>query len=82
MIRKIIPEPVAVVTPVFDLTSCRFQVHSVLWVPDSGCLYTLSTCGLNKWEVGDTTEVQVLSWNACPSLSDSIADAIWVRDII
>lgn len=52
-------------------------VHSVLWVPDSGCLYTLSTCGLNKWEVGDTTEVQVLSWNACPSLSDSIADAIW-----
>ncbi|XP_060755074.1 nuclear pore complex protein Nup133 [Neoarius graeffei] len=52
-------------------------VHSVLWVPDSGCLYALSTCGLNKWEVGDTTEVQVLSWNACPSLSDSIADAIW-----
>lgn len=56
-----------------------FQVHSVLWVPSSGCLYTLSTCGLNKWEVGNTTEVQVLSWNACPNLFDSIADAIWVR---
>ncbi|KAI5089830.1 nuclear pore complex protein Nup133, partial [Silurus meridionalis] len=53
------------------------SVYSVLWARDSGCLYTLSTCGLNKWEVGDTTEVQVLSWNACPSLSDSIADAIW-----
>ncbi|XP_027034885.2 nuclear pore complex protein Nup133 [Tachysurus fulvidraco] len=52
-------------------------VHSVLWVPDLGCLYTLSTCGLNKWEVGDMTEVQVLSWNACPSLYDSIADSIW-----
>ncbi|KAK3530270.1 hypothetical protein QTP86_022422 [Hemibagrus guttatus] len=52
-------------------------VHSVLWVPDTSCLYTLSTCGLNKWEVGDTSEVQVLSWNACLSLYDSIADAIW-----
>uniref|UniRef100_A0A3B4DZX2 Nuclear pore complex protein Nup133 n=1 Tax=Pygocentrus nattereri TaxID=42514 RepID=A0A3B4DZX2_PYGNA len=52
-------------------------VHSVLWVKDSGCLYTLSTCGLSKWEVGDSVEVQVLSWNACPSLADSIADAIW-----
>lgn len=54
----------------------------MLWVPDSGCLYTLSTCGLNKWEVGDTMEVQVLSWNACQSLFDNIADAIWVRDVI
>ncbi|KAL7845456.1 hypothetical protein AOLI_G00236480 [Acnodon oligacanthus] len=52
-------------------------VHSVLWVKDSCCLYTLSTCGLSKWEVGDSAEVQVLSWNACPSLADSIADAIW-----
>ncbi|KAM9454415.1 nuclear pore complex protein Nup133 [Clarias gariepinus] len=52
-------------------------VHSVLWTPHSGCLYTLTSCGLNKWEVGDTMEVQVLSWNACPVLSDSIADAIW-----
>ncbi|XP_072513752.1 nuclear pore complex protein Nup133 [Salminus brasiliensis] len=52
-------------------------VHSVLWVGDSGCLYTLSTCGLNKWDVRDNMEVQVLSWNACPSISDSIADAIW-----
>ncbi|XP_036413651.1 nuclear pore complex protein Nup133 [Colossoma macropomum] len=52
-------------------------VHSVLWVRDSGCLYTLSTCGLSKWEVGDSAEVQVLSWNACPSLADSVADAIW-----
>ncbi|KAI4880083.1 hypothetical protein NFI96_025378 [Prochilodus magdalenae] len=53
------------------------SVHSVLWVRESGCLYTLSTCGLSKWEVGDSAEVQVLSWNACPSLVDSIADAIW-----
>ncbi|XP_066515739.1 nuclear pore complex protein Nup133 [Hoplias malabaricus] len=53
------------------------SVHSVLWVADLCCLYTLTSCGLNKWEVGDSTEVQVLSWNACPSLTDSIADAIW-----
>lgn len=57
-------------------------MHGVLWAPHSGCLYTLTTCGLNKWEVGDATEVQVVSWNACPSLFDSIADAIWVRDVI
>lgn len=81
MTGSVIPEPVAIV--IVQLADIGlFQVHSVLWVPDSGCLYTLSTCGLNKWEVGDTTEVQVLSWNACPSLFDNIADAIWVRDVI
>uniref|UniRef100_A0A8B9HMN1 Nucleoporin 133 n=1 Tax=Astyanax mexicanus TaxID=7994 RepID=A0A8B9HMN1_ASTMX len=53
------------------------SVHSVLWVGGTGYLYTLSTCGLNKWEVTDNMEVQVLSWNACPSITDSIADAIW-----
>ncbi|XP_062865729.1 nuclear pore complex protein Nup133 isoform X2 [Trichomycterus rosablanca] len=52
-------------------------VHGVLYAPHSGALYTLGTCGLNKWEVGDATEVQVLSWNACPVLADSISDAIW-----
>uniref|UniRef100_A0A8B9HKR4 Nucleoporin 133 n=1 Tax=Astyanax mexicanus TaxID=7994 RepID=A0A8B9HKR4_ASTMX len=55
------------------------SVHSVLWVGGTGYLYTLSTCGLNKWEVTDNMEVQVLSWNACPSITDSIADAIWVK---
>ncbi|XP_076851304.1 nuclear pore complex protein Nup133 [Brachyhypopomus gauderio] len=54
------------------------SVYSVLWVPHPGHLYTLSTCGLWKWEVMDNTEVQVLNWsNACPVLADSIADAIW-----
>lgn len=58
---------------------CVFQVHSVLYAQHSGALYTLSTCGLNKWDVGDATEVQVLSWNASPVLTESISDAIWVR---
>uniref|UniRef100_A0A4W4GJP4 Nucleoporin Nup133/Nup155-like C-terminal domain-containing protein n=1 Tax=Electrophorus electricus TaxID=8005 RepID=A0A4W4GJP4_ELEEL len=54
------------------------SVHSVLWAPHAGYLYTLSTCGLWKWEVMEHTEVQVLSWSmACPLLADSIADAIW-----
>uniref|UniRef100_A0A8C8IQF6 Nucleoporin Nup133/Nup155-like N-terminal domain-containing protein n=1 Tax=Oncorhynchus tshawytscha TaxID=74940 RepID=A0A8C8IQF6_ONCTS len=54
------------------------NLHSVLWVGEMGCLYTLTSCGLSKWEVDEVTEHQVLSWDSSRALTESVADAIWV----
>uniref|UniRef100_A0A8C8JWB9 Nucleoporin Nup133/Nup155-like C-terminal domain-containing protein n=1 Tax=Oncorhynchus tshawytscha TaxID=74940 RepID=A0A8C8JWB9_ONCTS len=54
------------------------NLHSVLWVGETGCLYTLTSCGLSKWEVNEVTEHQVLSWDSSRALTESVADAIWV----
>ncbi|KAL1005970.1 hypothetical protein UPYG_G00066290 [Umbra pygmaea] len=53
------------------------NLHSVLWVGETGCLYTLTSSGLSKWEVDELTERQVLSWDSSRALKESIADAIW-----
>uniref|UniRef100_A0A674F4S2 Nuclear pore complex protein Nup133 n=1 Tax=Salmo trutta TaxID=8032 RepID=A0A674F4S2_SALTR len=52
-------------------------LHSVLWVGETGCLYTLTSCGLSKWEMDEVTEHQVLSWDSSRALTESVADAIW-----
>ncbi len=57
------------------------QVFSVLWVKETGCLYSLSSCGLSKWEVDENGETQVLSWSTSQIVTDSITDAIWVRNL-
>uniref|UniRef100_A0A8C7G7K5 Nucleoporin 133 n=1 Tax=Oncorhynchus kisutch TaxID=8019 RepID=A0A8C7G7K5_ONCKI len=46
------------------------------------CLYTLTSCGLSKWEVDEVTEHQVLSWDSSRALTESVADAIWVSRAI
>ncbi|KAL2086993.1 hypothetical protein ACEWY4_018052 [Coilia grayii] len=56
-------------------------VHSVLWVAETGCLYTLSSGGLSKWEVDEGSEQQVLSWSSISSLEESISDAIWGSEV-
>lgn len=63
-----------------DLTVTLFvvQLHSVLWGGRASCLYTLTSSSLSKWEVDDSWEHQVLSWDANRALNESIADAIWV----
>ncbi|XP_052383707.1 nuclear pore complex protein Nup133-like [Oncorhynchus keta] len=53
------------------------NLHSVLWVGETGCLYTLTSCGLSKWKVDEVTEHQVLSWDSSRALTESVADAIW-----
>uniref|UniRef100_A0A8C3A5V1 Nuclear pore complex protein Nup133 n=1 Tax=Cyclopterus lumpus TaxID=8103 RepID=A0A8C3A5V1_CYCLU len=53
-------------------------LHSVLWVGGASCLYTLTSSSLSKWEVDDSWEHQVLSWDVQRALTESIADAIWV----
>ncbi|XP_063058946.1 nuclear pore complex protein Nup133 [Engraulis encrasicolus] len=52
-------------------------VHSVLWVAETGSLYTLTSGGLNKWEVDEAGEQQVLSWSGINSLAEGVSDAIW-----
>ncbi|CAM4471039.1 hypothetical protein PO909_015770 [Leuciscus waleckii] len=52
-------------------------VFSVLWAKETGGLYSLSSCGLSKWEVDENSETQVLSWTTNQIISDSITDAIW-----
>ncbi|KAL6111122.1 nup133 [Pungitius sinensis] len=52
-------------------------LHSVLWVGGASCLYTLTSSSLSKWEVDDSWEHQILTWDAQRALSESIADAIW-----
>ncbi|XP_037621481.1 nuclear pore complex protein Nup133 [Sebastes umbrosus] len=52
-------------------------LHSVLWVGGASCLYTLTSSSLSKWEVDDSWEHQILSWDAQRALTESIADAIW-----
>lgn len=54
------------------------QLHSVLWVGGTSCLYTLTNSRLNKWEVEDSYEQQILSWDVQKALNESIIDAIWV----
>lgn len=52
-------------------------LHSVLWVGGTGCLYTLTSSSLCKWELDENYEHQILSWDARRALTESIADAIW-----
>ncbi|KAK7161188.1 hypothetical protein R3I94_004004 [Phoxinus phoxinus] len=52
-------------------------VFSVLWAKETGGLYSLSSCGLSKWEVDESGETQVLSWSTNQIITDSITDAIW-----
>ncbi|XP_059195379.1 nuclear pore complex protein Nup133 [Centropristis striata] len=52
-------------------------LHSVLWVGGASCLYTLTSSSLSKWEVDDSWEHQILSWDAQRALTESIVDSIW-----
>ncbi|KAJ8416065.1 hypothetical protein AAFF_G00380870 [Aldrovandia affinis] len=52
-------------------------LHSLLWVGKTGCLYTLTSCSLDKWEVEEGSEYPVFSWDTSRTLRDSISDAIW-----
>ncbi|XP_069036150.1 nuclear pore complex protein Nup133 [Lepisosteus oculatus] len=52
-------------------------LRSLLWVRESACLYTLTSCSLGKWEVEESSEHQVLSWDVNRNLRESITDAIW-----
>ncbi|XP_058496946.1 nuclear pore complex protein Nup133 isoform X2 [Solea solea] len=52
-------------------------LHALLWEGGASCLYTLTSSSLSKWEMDDSWEHQLLSWDTRRALTDSIADAIW-----
>ncbi|KAM7394738.1 hypothetical protein PAMP_021524 [Pampus punctatissimus] len=56
-------------------------LHSVLWVGGASCLYTLTSSSLSKWEVDESSEHQIFSWDAQRALTESIADAIWGSEV-
>ncbi|KAM3623609.1 uncharacterized protein V6R79_013158 [Siganus canaliculatus] len=52
-------------------------LHSLLWVGGASHLYTLTSSSLSKWDVNDSYEHQVFSWDVKKALTESIVDAIW-----
>lgn len=61
-----------ILSPAVDVT-----LHSVLWDNENECLYTLTSSSLNKWEVDETSERQIFSWESSRILKEHISDAIW-----
>ncbi|XP_038160788.1 nuclear pore complex protein Nup133 isoform X2 [Cyprinodon tularosa] len=53
------------------------MLHSVLWVEGTSCLYSLTSSTVSKWEVDDSAEHQVFSWDTRRALTESIVDSIW-----
>nr|XP_033794585.1 nuclear pore complex protein Nup133 isoform X1 [Geotrypetes seraphini] len=49
---------------------------SMLW-NKVDCLYTLTNSSLNKWELSETSEHHILSWDMNRTLKEHISDAIW-----
>uniref|UniRef100_A0A8C9WD56 Nuclear pore complex protein Nup133 n=1 Tax=Scleropages formosus TaxID=113540 RepID=A0A8C9WD56_SCLFO len=52
-------------------------VSHLLWDQENGCLYSLTSCTLSKWEVDETSEHQILNWDLNRNLRENIIDAIW-----
>ncbi|XP_053154433.1 nuclear pore complex protein Nup133 isoform X2 [Hemicordylus capensis] len=50
---------------------------SVLWDSSSSLFYAMTSSNLLKWEIDDTTERQVFSWDMNRMLKENIMDAIW-----
>uniref|UniRef100_A0A4W3HQY5 Nucleoporin 133 n=1 Tax=Callorhinchus milii TaxID=7868 RepID=A0A4W3HQY5_CALMI len=64
-----------ILTPTSDVV-----LKSILWDEENECLYTLTSSSLNKWEVDETSERHVLSWDLNRGLKEYLADAIWGLD--
>lgn len=55
------------------------QLSSVLWDSERSSLYSLTSANISKWELDDSSERQVHSWDMNRALKENITDAIWVR---
>uniref|UniRef100_A0A8C4RUA9 Nuclear pore complex protein Nup133 n=1 Tax=Erpetoichthys calabaricus TaxID=27687 RepID=A0A8C4RUA9_ERPCA len=64
-----------ILTPPTDIT-----LHSLIWDRRSSSLYTLTSSNVNKWEIDDQSERQVLSWDIQRNLNENICDAVWGSD--
>lgn len=57
----------------------EMQISSVLWDKERSSFYMLTSSNLNKWEIDDSSERYILSWDINRILKEHITDAIWVR---
>ncbi|XP_067845644.1 nuclear pore complex protein Nup133 isoform X2 [Heptranchias perlo] len=64
-----------ILTPTADVTLSR-----VLWDEENECLYTLTSSSLNKWEVDETSERHIFSWDLNRSMKEDLGDSIWGAD--
>lgn len=53
------------------------QLASVLWDRGGSSFYTLTSSNISKWELDDSSEKQVHSWDVHRTLKESITDAVW-----
>ncbi|NXX93452.1 NU133 protein, partial [Centropus bengalensis] len=52
-------------------------ISSTLWDKERSNFYMLTSTSLNKWEIDDSSERYVLSWDINRILKEHITDAIW-----
>lgn len=55
------------------------QISNVLWDKERSSFYMLTSSNLYKWEIDDSSERYILSWDINRILKEHITDAIWVR---
>ncbi|XP_030355451.1 nuclear pore complex protein Nup133 isoform X2 [Strigops habroptila] len=53
------------------------MISSVLWDKERSSFYMLTSSNLNKWEIDDSSERYILSWDINRILKEHITDAIW-----
>uniref|UniRef100_A0A8C7EFJ0 Nuclear pore complex protein Nup133 n=1 Tax=Nothoprocta perdicaria TaxID=30464 RepID=A0A8C7EFJ0_NOTPE len=53
------------------------SISSVLWDKEGSSFYMLTSSNLNKWEIEDSSERYVFSWDISRILKEHISDAIW-----
>lgn len=61
-----------ILSPTSDL-----MLASVLWDRGGSSFYTLTSSNISKWELDDSSEKQVHSWDVHRTLKESITDAVW-----
>ncbi|XP_066091023.1 nuclear pore complex protein Nup133 [Saccopteryx bilineata] len=52
-------------------------LSSVLWDRGRASFYSLTSSNINKWELDESSEKQVYSWDINRALKENITDAIW-----
>ncbi|NXH14436.1 NU133 protein, partial [Bucco capensis] len=52
-------------------------ISGVLWNRELSSFYMLTSSNLNKWEIDDSSERYILSWDFNRVLKERITDAIW-----
>ncbi|XP_069787758.1 nuclear pore complex protein Nup133 isoform X3 [Narcine bancroftii] len=55
-------------------------LSSVMWDEENECLFTLTNSSLNKWEVDETSERHIFSWDLNRSIKEDLGYSIWGAD--